>query len=271
MRIVTTAVDYGLTRGNTDDILSAADAGGVNNVSVFANGEALEYAVAEYAKRAPALDISLHLNLTEGPALSARQDVALLVDAAGFFRYSPGQLLLRYVCALPKTRRRLREQAAQEIRAQLEAVSSRLAPHDLSISGVDGHQHVHMIPFVFDALIAQEVRVRIRMPAESLHAYDVHSLFVVAKRLVGWAVLRLFAARNRRCASLRGLIGNDYFIGFLFSGRMTLDAVRSGLGSLPRACLKPPTSANSLRYHMGIPAKIYPYGASIAACSTAAV
>src|SRR3989344_3721426 len=65
------ADDFGLSRGITDSILQTVDEGPVTQVSVIPNGEAVEYALAEYRRRSDRLALAVHVNLTEGKPLSS--------------------------------------------------------------------------------------------------------------------------------------------------------------------------------------------------------
>src|SRR3989344_8281959 len=109
------ADDFGLTRGITDTILETVDAGSVTRVSVIPNGEAVEYAIEEYKKRSERLTLAVHLNLTEGRALSDKKDIPLLVDGAGNFKYGIAGLWVAYLTAGGKARSRIREQIREEI------------------------------------------------------------------------------------------------------------------------------------------------------------
>lgn len=225
LRIIVSADDFGLSRHATDMILEAADAGALTNVSILANGEAFEYALEEYAKRAGKLSLTVHLNLTEGKALSRPEDVPHLTDASNAFRSSVGGLWLRYLCASPKHRQRMREEIAREIDSQIAAVRAKAEDVPLSI---DGHQHVHMLPFVFDALISRGI-MRIRIPREPLYVAHPRAMLRFLWRLPAWALLRILAGHNRRRARQRGVAVQDWFLGFMFSGEMDASVVRAGL------------------------------------------
>lgn len=214
------ADDIGLSHGITDAILRVADAGALDGVSIIANGEALSYALSELEKR-PSVRRAGHANLTEGKSLTS---APLLTTSEGFFRYSPLRLGLRYLFAFPQTRARLRVQVRDELRAQYQAVGKP--------DRVDGHQHVHMVPFVFDELVALPGVCHVRIAHEPLYLVP-SALAVFLRRAVPVFGLSILAFRNRRKAAQKGIVINDYCIGVLYSGHLERATVAAGVARLP--------------------------------------
>lgn len=132
---------------------------------------------------AQGVDIGLHLDLTEAPLLRAS--------------WRPLPSLVALACANRLDRGALQ----QEIRAQLDALESVLG-HPPAF--VDGHQHVHQLPVVRDALIAElSQRYGSRLPwlrstlgpGRSLKALVIRSL---GARGLGARARQAGAAQNRR-------------------------------------------------------------------------
>lgn len=243
--MIVSADDLGLTRHNTDTILEAADSGALTSVSVLANGEALEYALAEYAKRKDALLLSAHLNLTEGKPVSPAADIPLLVDERGFFNCSPGRLWLRFLCSSPKKRKALKEQVAHELSAQWGLLRARATAHGADLARADGHQHVHMVPFVFDEVLLLPGLKHIRMVREPWYVANLSFGFL--KNSLGCVALGSFARRNALRTKAQGIETNKYFLGVRYSGAMTLSAVEAGLQSI--AAL--PAGETEILFHPG--------------------
>ena len=214
------ADDFGLSRGITDTILETVDEGPVTQASIIPNGEAVEYALAEYGKRKDRLALAVHINLTEGKPLSPPHAVPRLVGAHGFFRYGAAGLWLAYLAALPRTRRALRAEVKTELAAQLARITT-LAGVDRI--GVNGHQHAHLIPFIFDELVALGGISAVRILREPF--IGGASLGRYAARFV----LHILSRRARRGAARRGIAVNDFFVGFVHSGQMTEERLRAGL------------------------------------------
>src|SRR4051812_9338267 len=164
-----TADDFGLTRGITDSLMQCAQEGMLNQVSMMGNGDAFDYAVKEFTRLTKPVDIALHLNITEGAALSERSKIPHLVDAHGFFRSGPILLWIRYLCALPSTRRAMRREVATEMLAQWKRLQNALSENGHSVSRLDAHQHVHMVPFVFDEVAQMPGITSVRASAEPFY------------------------------------------------------------------------------------------------------
>jgi len=235
--IIVSADDLGLSRGITDGILDAVDNGCVTSTSIVANGTAFEYAIEQYLVR-PGLGLTVHLNLMEGRPLSRADGVDLLVDRKGRFCRSFPSLLLGYARAGDELRRRMHDQVKVEMRAQILRVSRRLGQE--TGLRVDGHQHYHMIPFVFDALMELNEEFRfsyVRLLDEPFFLLDGRALSVrnhLGPNLLKHLLLKALAARARRILRARDIAHCHRFVGLLFSGNMTERSVRSALGRIRR-------------------------------------
>lgn len=220
--ITIVADDFGLTRGITDTILEVVDEGPVRMVSILANGEAVAYAVEEYKKRSEHLALAVHLNLTEGKALSAQQDIPHLIDAHGMFIHSIAGLWLAYIFGSSAKRAALRREVRAEMEAQCAVIRSALGARSLA---VNSHEHAHMIPFVFNELISLEGITAVRIVRENFFLCGMPSLVNVFARWV-LMVLSHFATLNARA---RGIHTNDWFVGFMYSGHMNEYIARAGI------------------------------------------
>ena len=218
--ITIAADDFGLTRGITDTILETVDRGSVTLVSVIPNGEAVEYAIEEYKKRSEYLMLIAHLNLTEGPALSTVRDIPLLVDSTGKFRHGVVGLWIAYLIAGSRVRSRFREQILLEITTQLARIKE---VSGLKKIAINSHQHVHLIPFVFNELVKIPGVTRIRTVREPFQ-WSWSFISILARLM-----LALLSNRAARIARLHNITTNDSFIGFTHSRCMTPNVFRTGL------------------------------------------
>ena len=220
--ITIAADDFGLSRGITDTILEMVDGGNIQTVSILANGEAVEYALSEYKKRVAYVTLAVHLTLTEGKALLPFSTIPHLVDARGMFKHSIAGLWGAYLFASSRTRAALRREVRAEMESQCTVVRTALGTNTLT---VNGHQHVHMIPFVFNELIAMPGVVSVRIVRENFFLCGIPSLVNVLARFV-LAMLSQRATKNARALGIRT---NDWFVGFLYSGHMNEDIARAGI------------------------------------------
>lgn len=212
-RIYITADDFGMTKGITDSILATADNGVLNSVSVLADGAALEYAMAEYKKRSDRLRLNVHLNLTAGP------------NSLGSFT----SLWLGYILASSKKRSQIRADVSRELAIQIEKIRNLIGP-DAKL-GVDGHQHAHMLPFVFDELMKLSHSNGIsfvRIPREPFYIAEPYGAYF-SGGIIKHVLLNLLSKRNLSKMKDAGIETNDYVIGVLHTGRMNENAVEKGL------------------------------------------
>jgi predicted glycoside hydrolase/deacetylase ChbG (UPF0249 family) len=239
LRILVSADDFGLSEGITTNILDAVDRGMVTSVSIIANGPGFEHAVSEFRERR-GLFLTVHLNLMEGRALCPVDQVPDLVDEQGGFRHSFQSLYLAHLRASSTRRAELHRQVRAEFRAQLERVAGCIGPqYDLR---VDSHLHVHMIPFVFDALMELHHEFRfayVRCLAEPFFlAYDGFDSLrnYAGLNIAKHAVLNTLARRALPRLRSRGIAHCRYFIGVLFTGNMRVAAAGAALARLEGRC-----------------------------------
>lgn len=223
-RIEYHADDFGLFPAQSERILDCCG-GRLGGVSIFPNGEALEECAGMLRHCGSTLAVTIHLNLIEGPSLSAPAGPSPLTDGAGTLSCRFGSLLLRSY--LPG-RNRLRQAIAREFRAQIRRASAVLG--DQLPLRLDSHAHYHMIPVVFDALMdvvredALDVRY-IRIPEENVGLYlrSWRRLEHFAPvNLAKVAILNVLAKRNRaKYRQELAAMEQKLFLGVFLSGRMT--------------------------------------------------
>lgn len=130
--------DFGMHGGVNDAVLRLASIDRLSAVGCLVDGpaflqgaRALVDAAAQAARDESRIDLGLHLDLTEGYTRTARP-LRKLITAAYLRRLSPSEL-------------------ESEIGRQLETFERAIGhPPDF----IDGHQHVHQLPQVREALIA---------------------------------------------------------------------------------------------------------------------
>jgi chitin disaccharide deacetylase len=242
--VIFNADDFGASAGTNAAVIRAHREGVLTSASLMVNEPGAEEA-AELASDTPSLAVGLHLALSDGRAALTRTEIPHLVDAGGRFRADPARAGMAYFF-----RRGPRRELALEIAAQFR----RFAATGLPWSHVDGHQHLHLHPVIWDNLVRQcvahDVR-RIRIPYEEFRPASANGR--TGKR-IEWL---FFRALRRRC--LRSLTGKDFTVaervyGHLETGRMSSDYVVNLLGRLGGR-------TNEIYFHPGTPhAKRLPGG-----------
>lgn len=252
MKISVHADDLGLSRAVNEAIFAAYDDSALAGASLVVNGPELDHACAGLRLR-PGLWAVLHLNLFEGRALAG--PCPELTDRHGNFRHGFASLWLATVFASRPKRARYRAALARECRAQLARMREALG-RDRPLA-LDGHLHAHMIPLVLETLVAlaRETPIaRMRLPREAFFAAPAapgaRSAYFGAN-LVKHLLLNRLAAHARRIMDAEGIAHNDYFVGVLFTGRMSPPVVEQALKALTLRRDVPRTIAVEILFHPG--------------------
>ncbi len=212
------ADDYGLCDIASMRIRQCADAGNLNKISVFPNLGAVD--LHEILKD-DSIWVSLHLNLVEGKCMADPTDIDLLADEKGNLTHTFGGLMRLNLLH----RRKFEAQVYQEIKAQVLFWKS-ILPRGVPFC-IDSHQHTHMIPAVFKALmrVLRDENIQpdyMRIPIEPLlpflktpSLYFTYSGINIIKQ---WLLKSLWLVNKRQVKSCS--IPTAYFLGILFSGKM---------------------------------------------------
>lgn len=231
------ADDYGITLSQSEHILDCRKNGCLTGVSVMPNSPCLEAAMALLADE-PALDVAVHLNVTEGLCLSDPGEVPLLAGPDGRFRESFSRLLIQSVTH-PKA---LREQLVREFSSQIKRVLPLMGDRPLRL---DGHQHIQMLPAVL-AAIRDAVRENgwtvtyIRWAREPVGPYLRHrelKKYYSFVNLVKNTALNLLAIPGGHIMKQMGLTKNAV-MGLMLSGDMEYEPVKALLPDMERAAAR---------------------------------
>ncbi len=243
MRIEFHADDYGLFPAQSCRILDCYHHGVLNGISIMPNSPCLEECMELVRPVRKDLQLTIHLNLVEGKALTPAVEIPHLTDSSGIFRVSFGKLL--FASCNPF----IRQSYYQEIKKEMKAQITRCLPYfgadfcqmddgrTCPEGGLrlDAHVHYQMLPVFFDALcdLIREENWKvtfIRVPRENTalykaHRKEIHDLTALNKVKV--LVLNFLARRNeKRHPELRAILQSYDFIGVMLSGHMCLSNVK---------------------------------------------
>lgn len=238
MRLELHADDLGASAGINKNIIFAWKLGAIDGVSVLANGDALHEA-AEQINSRPDLPLRVvaHLNLSEGRPTAQASEVPLLVNEDGkLFRGFLGLWLL-WLKSDKAGRAALLNEVETEWRAQIDAIRRAVSPRN--VQAVDGHIHVHMLPFLFEvaARLAREADIsEIRISREIRH-FSFRDTWRpgCAANLIKHQLLRLLAGPAERTAGTYGLGSPNAVAGLLYSGRMSRSAIEAAVAAARRS------------------------------------
>lgn len=209
LEVIVTADDLGICAVRNRGIAEAARAGAVTAASLLANGPSARSAVCTFAGDGNAAMLGLHLNFTQGRALSRPERIPTLLRDGG--RHGPlflGAAEFRQAWARGAIDP---AQLIQETIAQLVWFRNEVGR---SPTHVDGHQHTHVLPGCAELLgpVLREAGVRhVRIPFEPLPPGAAPACPTCSAALDHAAAARLPYASA-------GLIAPQHFIGLSFCG-----------------------------------------------------
>lgn len=215
------ADDYGISLGVNAGIQKAAFDGILNSTSVMVNQKYPEKDLDRLIQK-PGFNIGLHINLTNGKALSDKSEIPLLVNEQGEFKHGFLNLfLLGFVH--PKS---LKHQATLEIENQIRALQG----YGAEITHLDSHRHVHMIPAIFGAVLAlqkkydiKRVRIINENPIRTIKTTKGLA-YLKDGGLIKWGVLFGCFILNKLLYKVKT---KTYFYSILNTCKITVDKVRS--------------------------------------------
>ena len=246
LRIDIHADDYALTVGTSRDMLSCMEKGSLDSISIVPNMTCFEECMELLYQVIPKLPflpaMSVHLDFVEGRSLAGEECVPLLVrEGSNLMGLSWGGLFLSSY--LPWKRRTAKEQLKKEIKMQIETVQAAInramelakkqgIPCEQKKIRIDSHQHAHMIPVVWDALIEviREERYEveyIRNSKELLGAFLSEVSLWKTYRPINFIkniLLSLYSHKVERYAKTHNL-EQMYLWGLIMSGRMDYDRI----------------------------------------------
>ena len=212
------ADDYGVCSEASAHIQQCVDSGALNKVSVFPNLEQID--LHKILKNNDVM-ISLHLNLVEGRCMANAKEINLIADKHGNFKHTFGGLFKLGLFS----GKEFETQIYKEIKAQVLYWQSILP--ECTPFCIDSHQHTHMIPCVFKALVRvlKEEKINLgymRIPCEPALVYiKTPSLYFTysAVNIIKQWLLNLLWLNNKKYTK-NYEIPTAYFMGILFSGKM---------------------------------------------------
>jgi hopanoid biosynthesis associated protein HpnK len=218
------ADDFGRSTQINRAVIRAHQEGVLNSASLMVAGAAADEAF-DLARSHPALAVGLHLVVVDGPAVLPPHRIPHLVNAIGQFANAPIRLGLKYGFS---------SQARSELTEEITAQFERFAASGLPLSHVDGHQHMHMHPVVFDIVLPLAKKFgakRIRIVRDDLRLALRHDPRHALGKIVSTAI---FAMLSRRCRKA-GAVGTCRTYGFFQSGAMTEQYVLAAIQKMPRS------------------------------------
>ncbi|HVP39630.1 MAG TPA: ChbG/HpnK family deacetylase [Candidatus Saccharimonadales bacterium] len=215
-RLLWSADDFGLSGPVNEGIVLAHRQGRVRNASLLAGGAAFEEAV-RLARGLPSLCLGVHLAAVEQRAVLPPERNPGLTSPDGRLPAGHRQFLARYLAG------RIR---AAAVEAEWEAQIARVRDAGLTPEYLDSHQHLHVLPGLFEATVrlARRFGVRaVRTPGDV-----VPGRCGPVRRVLLMGLFRL-GRRARAAARRERLFSPDGTLGVAEAGRITAARIRAWL------------------------------------------
>lgn len=233
MKIWFHADDFGITREQSEMILACHKQGVLNSISIIPNTGHMDEVSSLLETEDDTNEIRriLHLNFVEGMSLTPKEEVPDLVDEKGMFCCSFMKLFIKDMLLHGTKRNYVREQLKKEILAQIDAVNTNI--HEMT--GIDAHQHYHMIPIVFEALCqAMDERPDLKLSYIRISIDPASPLLTTPKvwknfraiNFVKWCILKFHAGKIKKELDKRN-ISYPTFFGIFFTCEMKEDIVKT--------------------------------------------
>jgi len=228
-RLIINADDFGLTPGVSRAISETHQRGIVTSTTLMANSRSFDDAIAS-AKSMPRLSVGCHVVLVDGEPILARERVPTLLAGGSRFRNGFGDIAKSALC---------KKINAAEVEAEVTVQIQKVQNAGLTVSHVDSHKHVHMLPQIGAAIVraAHACGVRaIRNPFVPLKPLALAHLLRRPKlwtRYTETKILRRYHRQFRQLASEAGMVTPDGSFGVISTGALDLNLFRAIVGSIP--------------------------------------
>ncbi|MCS3554734.1 MULTISPECIES: carbohydrate deacetylase [unclassified Sphingobacterium] len=232
IRVILHADDFGVSPEISKNILDCILCASISRVSVICNTKKNGFIQNVKTEEPRKIGIGFHLNLVEGEPIADKSYVSNIINASGEFKFSFFTYILSYYFSSNRRKEILRRELKIEIESQLREYL-RLYDGKNGIH-LDGHTHIHVVPFILDIVLelAQKYNVKsIRLPRESFYLGAKFKDYM-SLNLIKHVVLNFLCDLQIRKIQVKGLKYNDYFIGVLSTGSMSIGSIRSAIESL---------------------------------------
>lgn len=252
------ADDYALTLNTSRDMLECMRKGRLDSISIVPNmscfGECMELLYGAIPELPFLPLMSVHLDFVEGRSLAGKEAPDLRKPGTDLMGLGWGDLFA--ASYLPHKRKKMKAQLKCEIKAQLAKAQGAIekciniaAENGISCGQkglrIDSHQHAHMIPVVWEAVleVVREERYSLEYIRNSKEVLGVFlkdvSLYKTYRpvNFVKNRLLSLYSRKVDRYCRANGM-GQMYLWGLVMSGRMDQPRIERLYGKMKRKAEK---------------------------------
>jgi chitin disaccharide deacetylase len=232
-KIILHADDFGWNDNISSNIIDCVKSNKLNSLSIIVNSSNIENIFNNYKKLffEKKTRLSLHLNLAEGkPTLLDKSSI--LINQNGEFKYTFIKFFFKYFLSSKKTKNVIKVDLTNEISAQIDKYT-RLINDDNYPLNIDSHTHFHMIPIIFKILtnLIDNYKIKyIRIPEEKYFFSKSNIKMYFSLNIFKHLLLNFLSILNRlQLKKYPHCKQTKYFIGVLYSGKMTLSSIDKAL------------------------------------------
>jgi hopanoid biosynthesis associated protein HpnK len=216
---VANADDFGLSSGINRGIKSAYCEGILRSASLMPNGPWFDHAV-RIARENPGLGVGIHVSLVDESCIAPAGQLRGLATPDGCLPRSYGAFVKAFLT---------RKFGVAEVRTEIEAQVARVLATGIAPTHIDFHQHLHILPGVFEVVltVAQSTGIRVvRVPLDQ--GRQAGSV----ARQVQTRILSFLCVRNAKKLAKVGIKFSHHFHGIWLSGNMNESNLLATLGRL---------------------------------------
>ena len=201
-QLIINADDFGWSESVNQAVAQAHMFGPVSSASLMTCGPALAQA-GEISRANKGLGVGLHFTLTQARPVAPVDQVRSLCNSSGRF-FSRGQLMTRLFTG------RIRP---AQVRAELAAQLALAEQQGLSLTHIDGHQHIHVLPKISGLVLetAKQRGLAVRVPLEQRLPYPHGNVHSRMGQMLKKSLLRRFCCRFGQQAFRLNIRANTHF------------------------------------------------------------
>lgn len=213
MKLIVHNDDFGMTYGLTEAIKDCFINGLTTSTSIRTNGPAYKTCLKYLRNSMSKVGLGLHLNLTQGVPYSQQ-----LQNIHGKYKYDFFGYLLNLISN--------NNQFIEDIEKELDQQFKIVIKDGLTIDHVSGHDHIHMIPSIFEIIckLCRKYHIsKIRFPKERYYLTDSiknNLLPFINSNIIKFGLLNELSKINCWMMNKYKLTTTDSFYGVLHTNNM---------------------------------------------------
>lgn len=210
-KLIVNADDFGLHSAVNESIIEGHCTGIITSTSLLAGGDAFTEAVS-MAKENPELGIGIHIALVGGlRPICDPSEVPSLVTKDGVFPDTYLEFMKRIYMG---------KIHYDELRKEIQRQIVKIIESGLTVTHIDGHQHMHILPTVLPIVVEQAKKYgikAIRIPDEKT-TFINHMFNPI--RFIGKCGLSTVASRARTFVRNQNMTSTQFFWGMMNGGHI---------------------------------------------------